>query len=247
VKPVATVVERPASGREERVPLRGLRRRIAENMARSKRTAAHYTYVEEADLTELVTLRDRAGERWEKRGIKLTFLPLVVKAVVAALKKYPMVNASLDEEKGEVVLHYHYDIGVATATEAGLIVPVVRSADEKSIFELAGELQELTERAKAGKAAREELSGSTFTITSLGALGGVMATPIINYPEVAILGVHRIRPMPVVRGGQIVVRQMANLSLSLDHRVVDGFEGASFLREVITLLEDPLLMFLEAT
>ncbi len=241
-----TIAYAPSSA-DERVPFRGVRKKIAENMARSKRTAAHFTYVDECDVTDLVALRNRARARAEERGVKLSFLPFIVKAVVAGLKKYAIVNSTLDEERGEIVLRKQYHIGVAAASDAGLIVPVIRDADEKSLFAIARELQELSEKAKAGKATREELTGSTFTISSLGALGGLLATPIINHPEVAVLGVHKIRPTPVVRDGQIVIREMTNFSISLDHRVVDGYEGALFLQHVIGLLADPTLMFLELT
>jgi pyruvate dehydrogenase E2 component (dihydrolipoamide acetyltransferase) len=231
--------------RDERVPFRGVRKKIAENMHRSKTTAAHFTYVEECDVTELSSLRKRAKARAEERGIKLSFLPFIVKAVCAGLKKYPIVNSTLDEAAQEIVLRKRYHIGVAAASEAGLIVPVVKDADQKSLFQIADELEQLSEKAKTGKASREELTGSTFTISSLGALGGVLATPIINFPEVAILGVHKMKPVPVVRDGAIVIRDMMNLSISLDHRIVDGYEGALFLQHVVTLLQDPTLMFME--
>jgi pyruvate dehydrogenase E2 component (dihydrolipoamide acetyltransferase) len=230
---------------DERVPFRGVRKKIAENMHRSRQTAAHFTYVEECDMTELVALRKRAKARAEERGVKLSFLPFIVKAVCAGLKKFPIVNATLDEQKGEIVLRKRYHVGVAAATAEGLIVPVVKDADQKSLFEIARTLDELSEKSKTGKATRDDLTGSTFTISSLGTLGGVLATPIINFPEVAILGVHKIKPTPVVRDGQIVVREMMNLSISLDHRVVDGYEGAQFLQHVIELLQDPTLMFME--
>jgi pyruvate dehydrogenase E2 component (dihydrolipoamide acetyltransferase) len=230
---------------DERVPLRGLRKKIAENMALSKRTAAHFTYVEECDVTELVAYRDRAGARAEERGVKLTYLPFIVKAVCAGLKKFPMCNATLDEAKQEIIYRKSYHIGIGTATKEGLMVAVVRDADRRSIFDLAAEVDRLAKAAREGKARREELTGSTFTITSLGALGGVLATPIINYPEVAILGVHAFRPQPRVVNGEIVVRTVGNLSVSFDHRVVDGFEGAMFLQEVVKYLQDPTLMFME--
>jgi pyruvate dehydrogenase E2 component (dihydrolipoamide acetyltransferase) len=230
---------------DERIPFRGVRRKIAENMARSKHTAAHFTYVEEADLTDLVALRTRARKRAEERGVKLSFLPFIVKAVVTGLKKYPIINSTLDEERGEIVLRKHYHVGVAAASQQGLMVPVIRDADRKSLFEIARELDELGERARQGRASREELTGSTFTISSLGTLGGLLATPIINHPEVAILGVHKIKQTPVVRDGQIVIREIANFSISLDHRVVDGYEGAQFLQHVIELLSDPTLLFME--
>jgi len=235
----------PAEAGDERVPFRGVRKKIAENMHRSRQTAAHFTYVEECDMTELVALRKRAKARAEERGVKLSFLPFIVKAVCAGLKKYPIVNATLDEAKQEIVLRKRYHVGVAAATGDGLIVPVVKDADKLSLFEIAQRLEELSDKARAGKASRDELTGSTFTISSLGALGGVLATPIINFPEVAILGVHKIKQAPVVRDGQIVIRDMMNLAISLDHRIVDGYEGAQFLQHVISLLEDPTLMFME--
>ncbi len=230
---------------DERRPFRGVRKKIAENMHRSKQTAAHFTYVEEVDVTELVALRARAKSRAEERGIKLSFLPFILKAVVAGLKKFPIVNSTLDEASQEIVLRKRYHIGVAAATAEGLTVPVLRDADQRSLFDIAKSLDELSEKTRTGKASREELTGSTFTISSLGLLGGVLATPIINYPEVAILGVHKIKEMPVVRKGEIVIRSIMNLSISLDHRIVDGYEGAQFLQHVVGLLEDPTLMFME--
>ena len=244
-RPAAPPVTVPVSAEDERLPFRGLRKKIAENMLRSKLSAAHFTYVEECDVTELVALRKRAQKRAQERGIKLSFLPFLIKAVVSGLKKYPIVNSTLDEQREEIVLRKSYHIGVAAATESGLIVPVLRNADRMSLFQIAGELEPLTERARTGKASRDELSGSTFTISSLGKLGGVLATPIINFPEVAVLGVHKIKETPVVRDGQIVIRQIMNLSISLDHRIVDGYEGAMFLQHVVGLLEDPTLMFME--
>ena len=234
-----------ADAADERVPFRGVRKKIAENMHRSRQTAAHFTYVEECDMTELMALRKRAKARAEERGIKLSFLPFIIKAVCAGLKKYPIVNSTLDEAKQEIVLRKRYHVGVAAATADGLIVPVVKDADQRSLFDIARTLDELNEKAKTGKASRDDLTGSTFTISSLGTLGGVLATPIINFPEVAILGVHKIKPTPVVRDGQIVIRDIMNLSISLDHRIVDGYEGAQFLVHVISLLEDPTLMFME--
>jgi len=230
---------------DERIQFRGVRRKIADNLLRSKQSAAHFTYVEECDVTELVALRARAKQRAAERGIKLSFLPFIIKAVVSGLKKYPIVNSTLDVERDEIVVRKSYHIGVAAATDSGLIVPVVKNADRLSLFDIAGSLDPLAERVRTGKASRDELTGSTFTISSLGALGGVLATPIINFPEVAILGVHKIRETPAVRDGQIVIRQIMNLSISLDHRIVDGYEGAKFLQHVVGLLEDPTLMFME--
>jgi pyruvate dehydrogenase E2 component (dihydrolipoamide acetyltransferase) len=239
------VVPAPAAG-DVRVPFRGVRKKIAENLVRSKHTAAHYTYVEEVDCTDLVLLRARANERLAAGGIKLSFLPFVIKATTAALQKFPQLNATLDEAAGEIVQRRAYHIGLATATENGLIVPVVRDADRRSLVDLGREIDRLAAATRSGKATREELTGSTFTITSLGALGGVMATPIINHPEVAILGVHKISPRPAVQGDKIVIRDLMNLSISVDHRVVDGFDAARFVAEVKATLETPGLLFLES-
>jgi pyruvate dehydrogenase E2 component (dihydrolipoamide acetyltransferase) len=235
----------PAQAGDERVPLRGVRKRIAENMARSKRTAAHFTFVEQADVSELVRLKDRIAAAARGEGVKLTFLPFVVKAVVAALRRHPRLNATMDDERGELVLHRRFDIGLASATDAGLVVPVIRDADRRSMLDLAREIDRLASASKAGGARPEDMGRSTFTITSLGALGGLFATPVLNYPEVAILGVHRIRPTPIVRDGQIVVRDVMYLSVTSDHRLVDGDEAARFAYEVIRYLEDPGLLFMQ--
>jgi pyruvate dehydrogenase E2 component (dihydrolipoamide acetyltransferase) len=230
---------------DEVLPLRGIRRRIAERMAQSKRTAVHFTFVEEADVTELKRVRDRIAAAAEAQGVRITFLPFLVKAVVAALKKHPWLNATLDEARSEIRLRRQYHIGIASATEHGLVVPVVRNADRLSLLDLAREIERLAIASKAGRARPEELTGSTFTISSLGARGGLLATPVINYPEVAILGVHRMRPTPVVRDGQIAIREMMNVSLSSDHRVVDGNVAAEFAYTLIGYLEDPSLLFME--
>ena len=230
---------------EESVPYRGIRRKVGDHLVFSKRSAPHYTYVEEADVTELVGLRRELLSLHPEENVRLTYLPFIVKAVATGLKEYPLVNASLNEEKGVILLKKHYNIGIATATPEGLMVPVVKNADQKELLELAREIQDLSESVRSGKTKLENLRDGTFTITSLGSLGGVMATPIINTPEVAILGVHKISPKPVVRDGQIVIRQMTNLSLSLDHRVVDGAVGAAFLHHVLRLIEHPELIFPE--
>jgi len=235
----------PPPTEDEVLPLRGIRRRIAERMAQSKRTAVHFTFVEEADVTELKKVRDRIAAAAEAQGVRITFLPFLVKAVVAALKKHPWLNATLDEARSEIRLRRQYHIGIASATEHGLVVPVVRSADKLSLLDVAREIERLAIASKAGRARPEELTGSTFTISSLGARGGLLATPVINYPEVAILGVHRMRPTPVVRDGQIAIREMMNVSLSSDHRVVDGNVAAEFVYTLIGYLEDPSLLFME--
>jgi pyruvate dehydrogenase E2 component (dihydrolipoamide acetyltransferase) len=233
------------TAREERVPLVGMRRRIAQKMALSTSTAAHYTFVEECDATALKALRGRLKEAAEARCVKLSFLPFVVKAVVAALKKHPVLNTTLDETHNEIVFRKYFHIGIATATDGGLVVPVVKDADRKSVLEIAREIERLAGEVRAGKARAEDLSGSTFTITSLGAKGGLLATPIINFPEVAILGVHQMKTKPVVRGGQIVIGDVMLLSLSFDHRIVDGHVGAAFALDVIATLENPETLLLE--
>ncbi len=227
----------------ETIPYRGLRRRIGDRLTLSHRSAVHYTYIEEVDATQLVELRNRYLETDESR--RLTYLPFILKAVVSGLKQYPLLNATLDEGKGEIKLFKNYDIGIATATPEGLIVPVVRNVDGKPLLPLADEILTLTESARNGRISLDNLKGSTFTVTSLGPLGGIAATPVINYPEVAILGIHKIAKRPVVRDGEIVIRETMNLSLSLDHRVVDGLVAAQFLHHVIRLLETPGLLLLE--
>jgi len=243
--PVRAPLPPVQSGPDERVPLKGVRKRIAENMARSKRTAAHFTFVEQCDVTELVKLKEKIAAAAKPEGVKVTFLPFVMKAVVAALKKFPKLNATMDDEKNELVMHRRWDLGVASATEAGLVVPVVRGVDRRTILELAREIERLAADSKSGKMRPEDMGRSTFTITSLGALGGMFATPVLNYPEVGILGLHRMRPTPVVRDGLIVVRDVMHVSITSDHRVVDGHEAAAFCYEVIRCLEDPSLLLLQ--
>ncbi len=235
----------PTGPREERILLKGLRRKIAERMTLSKHTAAHFTYVEECDMTEIVSLKEAAKAQAVQRGVKLTYLPFIIKALIPALREFPYVNSSLDDATGEIVLKRHYDIGIAVDTPDGLLVVNVKDADRRSLWELAKEIDRLAAAARTGKASREELTGSTFTITSTGNIGGLLATPIINHPEVAILGVHQIKPKPVVREGHIVARQIANFSMSFDHRVVDGAMGAMFLKRVLETLEDPKRLLLE--
>lgn len=232
--------------RDVRVPFRGVRKKIAEHLVHAKHTAAHFTYVEEVDVSDLVALRDKANQRLAARDIKLSFLPFFIKATASALGRFPQLNASLDEAAGEIVQHSGRHIGLATATDSGLIVPVIRDADQRTLVELAAEIRRLSEATRAGKATRQELSGSTFTITSLGALGGILATPIINFPEAAILGIHKIARRPMADGKRVVVRDMMNLSISVDHRIVDGYEAAQFVAEIKTTLENPGLMFLDS-
>ena len=244
--PAAPVARGPVGERvDESIPFRGMRRIIAEGMARSYSTAVHYTYVEQINVTKLVKLREDAKAAAKADGVSLSYLPFIIKAVCHALKKFPIVNATLDEANQKIVLKKRYHIGMAATTDAGLMVPVIKDADTLSLLDLAREVARLGEAAKNGKASRDELTGSSFTISSLGTIGGVLATPIINYPEVGIMGVHAIRKTPIVNeNDEIVIGHMMNLSVSLDHRVVDGYEGASFLQEVRRYLEDPNLLLL---
>ncbi|MGI0132403.1 MAG: dihydrolipoamide acetyltransferase family protein [Thermoplasmata archaeon] len=230
----------------ERVPIRGVRRVIFDHMAEATRRAAHFTYVEEIDVSELVKLRDKMAKHVEKNGVKLSYLPFIVKACAAGLRDYPRMNARMDDERNELVVYQGIHIGIATAAPDGLIVPVLRNVERKSIAHLAREIQDLASRGRDGKLQRDELTGGTFTITSLGALGGVLATPILNYPEVAILGVHKIVKRPVyLADGSIGPASLMNLSVSLDHRVLDGITGAQFLSVVKAHLEDPHQLFAE--
>jgi len=243
-----TPIERPtdtAAALEDRKPFVGVRRKIAERMQLTKNTAAHFTFVEECDVGKLQELRTRLKPAAEQAGVKLTFLPFIVKAVVAALKKRPVLNSALDEANNELVYRRYYNIGIAASTDQGLMVPVVKDADRKSILEIAEDIARLGGAAKAGKIAADDLRGSTFTITSLGKDGGLFATPILNHPEVGILGVHSIKQKPVVRDGAIVVGNVMLLSLSFDHRIVDGHVGAAFAYDIIGYLEDPDRLFLE--
>lgn len=230
---------------EERVPFSGLRRKIAEKMHTSVSTAAHFTFVEECDCTALKELRERLKPKADKAGVKLTYLPFIAKAVVAALKKHPILNSALDESTNELVYRKYYNLGIATATEKGLIVPVVKRADQLSLVETSREIERVSTAARSGKASLDDLQGSTFTITSLGAQGGLFATPIINFPEVAILGVHQMKERPVVRDGLITIGHVMLLSLSFDHRIIDGHIGAAFAYEIINYLQDPDRLLLE--
>lgn len=234
-----------AEARDERVPFVGMRRLIAERMQQSKNTAAHFTFVEECDAARLLSLRARLRPEAEARGIELTYMPFIVKAVCCALARHPMLNSSLDVAKNELVFHGHCNIGIAAATDQGLVVPVLHRAEQLTLFELAAEINRLGALAREGKLTVPELSGSTFTVTSLGKQAGLFAVPILNLPNVGILGVHRIKERPVVRDGQIAIGQIMLLSLSLDHRIVDGHVGAAFAYDVIKYLEEPALMFMD--
>ncbi|WP_457628188.1 dihydrolipoamide acetyltransferase family protein [Oceanithermus sp.] len=244
--PVPYVTPSGNEDREERVPLRGMRRIIAQQMMASHLHTVRTLIVDEADVTELVALRQRLKVRAEAAGVKLSYVPFIFKAAVEALKKFPAVNSSLDDARGEVVYKKYYNLGLSVATDAGLVVPVIRDVDQKTILELAAEIGDKVTRAREGKLTPEEVSGSSFSVTSVGNLGGLFSFPIINVPDAAILGVHTIQKRPVVKDDEIVAREMLYLSLSFDHRLVDGAEATLFLRVVIEHLEDPYWLMLHA-
>lgn len=232
--PKGAPAESPA---EERIPFRGRRRMIARKMVQAKSRVPHALLVDEADVSGLLAERGKLREMGEKEGVRITILPFLMKATVGALQRHPALNASLDEAREEIVLKKSFDIGMAVDTGDGVVVPVVRNADEKSVIELAREIERLSEAARGGTLAPSDLSGGTFTITSVGSIGGLFSYPVINVPEAAILAAHKIVTRPVVRDGEIVPRDMMYLSLSFDHRIVDGGAATRFLNEVVRRIE----------
>ncbi|GLO51559.1 lipoamide acyltransferase component of branched-chain alpha-keto acid dehydrogenase complex [Pseudomonas putida] len=229
----------------EQVPVIGLRRKIAQRMQDAKRRVAHFSYVEEIDVTALEALRQQLNSKHGDSRGKLTLLPFLVRALVVALRDFPQINATYDDEAQVITRHGAVHVGIATQGDNGLMVPVLRHAEAGSLWSNAGEISRLANAARNNKASRDELSGSTITLTSLGALGGIVSTPVVNTPEVAIVGVNRMVERPVVIDGQIVVRKMMNLSSSFDHRVVDGMDAALFIQAVRGLLEQPACLFVE--
>jgi pyruvate dehydrogenase E2 component (dihydrolipoamide acetyltransferase) len=242
----ATAAVTPDYGPVERQPLKGMRRTIARNVLLSQHEAAAVTVMEEADLTELWELRQREQPDMEAMGTHLTFLPFFIKAAQHALKEFGRFNASIDTATETVIIKQHYHFGIAVETGDGLMVPVIRDVDQKSIIDLAGELQRLEERARTRTIALEELQGNSFTITNYGHYGGLFATPIINRPDVAILGFGRIAQRPWVHGGELAIRRILPLSLTFDHRISDGADAARFLAKVVHYLEDPARLFIES-
>jgi pyruvate dehydrogenase E2 component (dihydrolipoamide acetyltransferase) len=230
---------------EERVPLKGIRKAIASAMVKSVYTAPHVTIMDEADVTGLVEFREKWKPLAEQKGVKLTYLPFIVKALVAAARQFPVLNASLDDEKNEIVYKNYYHIGIAADTENGLIVPVVKNANAKNMWKIAEEIKDLAVRGREGKLAPDEMKGSTITITNIGSAGGMYFTPVINYPEVAILGTGRISEKPVVKNSEITVGKVMALSLSFDHRIIDGATAQQAMNYVKQLLEDPQLLVME--
>lgn len=234
-----------AADGDEIEPMSSIRQAIARHMVESKQHAARVTHCEEVDVTDLVALRNKMKAKLAAEGVKLTYLPFFMKAVTVGLKQYPYLNAEIDEKENKIIEHRHYNIGIATDTEQGLFVPVVADVDKKSIAALATEVRINADEARAGKLSASKMQGGTFTITSVGNVGGTVFTPIINYPQVAILGIGRIQEKPCVLDGAIVVRSIVTLSLSYDHRLIDGALGAQFMASVKKYLEDPSLLFME--
>lgn len=231
--------------RVETVKFVGLRRKIAQRMQEAKRRIPHFSYVEELDVTELEALRERLNARHGAARGRLTLLPFLVQAMVVALREFPDLNATFDDDAGVLSRHSAVHVGIATQTEAGLMVPVLRDAQAHDLWANAAEIARLAEAARSGRVVRDELSGSTITVTSLGRLGGIVTTPVINWPEVAIVGVNRIALRPVIRAGAVVPRLLMNLSSSFDHRVVDGMQAAAFVQRLRELLEAPALLFVD--
>ncbi|MBX8642199.1 MAG: 2-oxo acid dehydrogenase subunit E2 [Thermoplasmata archaeon] len=232
------------AGREERVKVHGIRKRIFERMAESKRNIPHFSYVDEADMTNVVNARNILSKRYGDR-VKLTYLPFIIKAAVEALKEFPALNSFFDQDNNEIVLKHYYNIGIAVATDEGLIVPNIKDADRKSVEQLAREVEDLASRARTGKLALPEVQGGTFTITNVGPIGGLFSAPVINFPESAILATHKIQQRPVARNGQIILRDMMYFTVACDHRIVDGAVAAMFGNRLIEYLENPLLLKLE--
>ncbi|CAM4205340.1 2-oxo acid dehydrogenase subunit E2 [Paenibacillus alkaliterrae] len=230
---------------EERIPFKGIRKIIANAMSKSVYTAPHVTIMDEVDVTELVALRAKYKPYAEKKGSKLTYLPFIVKALVAACREFPILNATLDEANQEIVLRKYYNIGIATDTDNGLIVPVIEDADRKNLFKIADSIRDLAARGRDGKLAANELKGSTISISNIGSAGGMFFTPVINFPEVAILGTGRITEKAIVRNGEIVAAPVMALSLSFDHRLIDGATAQNFMNYIKTLLAQPELFIME--
>lgn len=230
---------------EERVPLRGIRKVIAEAMVKSVYTAPHVTIMDQVDVSKLVDFRQRMKPLAEQKGVKLTYLPFIVKALIAALRQFPELNATFDEEKEEIIFKKSFHIGIATDTDNGLLVPVIFDADRKNMWQIAEEIDDLATRAREGKLAPTELKGSTMTITNIGSAGGLFFTPVINFPEVAILGIGRIMKQPVVKHDAVAIASVMALSLSFDHRFIDGATAQYFINYVKQVLEDPEIFILE--
>lgn len=234
-----------ARAEEERVPFKGIRKAISNAMVKSAYTAPHVTIMDEVDVTELVAFRTRMKPIAEKKGTKVTYLPFIVKALIAATREFPVMNAMIDEQTNEIVYKKYYNIGIATDTDNGLIVPVIHDADRKSIWMIADSIRDLAARGRDGKLSANEMKGSTISITNIGSAGGMFFTPIINFPEVAILGTGRISEKAVVKNGEIVAAPVMALSLSFDHRIIDGATAQNFMNYIKSLLANPELLVME--
>ncbi len=229
----------------ETIPLTQMRKTIAKNMLRAKQSTAHMSVMDEVEVSELVALREKYKAKYAEQGVKLSYLPFIIKAAIRALKLYPVLNAELDMENEQIIIKKYYNIGIAVDTPEGLIVPVIKSADSKSVIDIARELTDLSARAQERKLGLEELRNGSFTITNYGSIGGYFGVPVIYYPQVAILGLGRLTEKPIVKDGQIVIGKMLPISMSVDHRIVDGAEVARFMNDFLGFLKDPVTMFLE--
>ncbi len=230
---------------EERVAIRGIRKKIAENMQMSKHVIPHFTLMEEARADELVKLRSQAKSAGEKYGVKVTYLPFIMKALIATCREFPMFNASIDDDSQEIVYKKYFNLGFAADTPNGLMVPVVKDADQKTLLEVSQEINELGEKARNGKLALDEMRGATITITNIGSIGGIYATPIINHPEVAIFGMYKIAERPVFVGDKVVKGQFMNFTITCDHRLIDGAVAANFMKAFVARIENPSHLMLD--
>ena len=229
----------------EKIPLSQIRKTIARNMSRSKQNAVHMSVMDEVEIGDLVSMRQKLKAEYKDKGLSVSYLPFVIKALTLALREFPVLNAELDLEGGNIIHKKYYNIGIAVDTPEGLVVPVIRDADKKSIIELAEELNQISIKARDRHLTLEDMKDGTFTVTSYGSIGGYYAVPVINYPQVAIFGIGRVAEKPVVKDGQIVVGQMLPISMSVDHRIVDGGEVARFLNTVLNYLKNPVLMLVK--
>ncbi|MGE5086362.1 MAG: 2-oxo acid dehydrogenase subunit E2 [Bacillota bacterium] len=235
----------PAGAIEERIPLIGIRKKIAENMQRSKHIIPHFTIMDEAKVDAMVAMRESLKDFAEKKGTKITYLPIVMKALIATIREFPQFNASIDDANGEIVYKKYFNLGFAADTPTGLVVPVIKNADQKSIIEISKEILDLSKRARDGKLKPDEMKGATITVTNIGSIGGTYATPVINHPEVAILGMYKIDEKPVIKDGQLKAIKVMNYTMTADHRLIDGAAAARFLAAFIARIENPAKLMVE--
>lgn len=232
-------------GKEDREPLKGIRKKIAENMQMAKHVIPHFTLMDEANVTELVQLREKLKPEAEKKGVKVTYMPFVMKALIATIREFPKFNSSIDDQAQEIVSKHYFNAGFAADTPNGLLVPVIKDADHKTIFQLSAEIVDLANRARDGKLKLEEMKGATFTVTNIGSVGGTYATPIINHPEVAIFGMYKIQERPFIVDGELEVGKFMNFTVTCDHRLIDGAEAARFLSAFIKRIENPGVLMMD--